>query len=326
MNNIYFEILERYALGGIVSQQEIEQLTLWIKNNPQLVRYIEEQTMSMPSTLDKEIVEKNLQEIYRKIGYKPSTLSLFYRKIKPILLIAALWIIPLVSLPTILYFFISEFRSQQVTLSVNKGEKVQMLLPDSSKVWMNADTKINYTTAYNIGDRSIELDGEAFFEVKHNAKLPFRVKSTNMNVEVLGTSFVIRDYKQDPTSYTVLKEGSLQVITNLGTTLLQPNEKIEYNRLTKQYSHQKSVDANDYTAWIDNILRFEGESFEQMIKTMERIYNVTIVIQTEKLKGYRFTGTVPNNGVESILKCIALSVPIQWEKKGEVWYVEKSQR
>jgi ferric-dicitrate binding protein FerR (iron transport regulator) len=129
----------------------------------------------------------------------------------------------------------------------------------------------------------------------------------------LGTAFGVKAYNEDVLISSILMKGKVLVTTPDGEAILMPNERIIYDK-TKHKKEQTTVtNATDFTGWIHNELRFEDESLGDIAKTIRRIYNVEVVFASEKLKSQRYTGTINNNSLESVLNIISLTSPVSFQ-------------
>lgn len=184
-----------------------------------------------------------------------------------------------------------------------KGTRSSIVLPDGSKVWLAADSRLKYPKAFAADRRDLYLEGEAFFEVTRNPQRPFVVKLEEGAVRVLGTSFDIKAYKNHQQITTSVATGKVAFIpahnTN-DTFFLTPNKKAVYNSNSRQ-TQVLETDALADKAWIDGTLLFDDVTLEEIATTLERYYGKTVRFRDERLKSYRYTGTFANNAPAEIL-------------------------
>jgi ferric-dicitrate binding protein FerR (iron transport regulator) len=207
------------------------------------------------------------------------------------------------------------------------GEKKNIQLPDGTNVTMNAGSKIRIKDKYGIGTRDIYLEGEAFFEVKHDSIHPFVVHTAAMDVKALGTSFNVKAYREDGTTETSLITGIIEVTlkqNNNSRLLLYPNQKIAWQRHkerivninTNQAPKTEGVAAMDNLtgsqeglspadikeiSWKENKLVFDDEEFGNIAKLLERWYGAKITFSDNSLLKYRFTGIFENEDLTKVL-------------------------
>lgn len=173
-------------------------------------------------------------------------------------------------------------------VSHNKSIKVvtpraghyHLQLADGTKVWLNAGSTLSYLPNYGKQNRTVEVQGEAYFEVQKNKNLPFIVKSKNQEIEVLGTEFNIQAYLDEPLTKTTLKGGSLRVRTLAGSHLLKPNEQTIFNQATMGIQ-QQSVDADAVIGWKNGIIDLHGMSLEECMRLLARWYDVDIIYENK---------------------------------------------
>lgn len=311
------EIFERY-IQNKASEEEVKLLIFWIKNNKKIIQWLEEQIMTSTDEMDQDIQMRILNQVKAKITdantqkvYAERNITIF--RLKTWLQIAAMLLIPLLTAAG-MYLYMSDRNDlQPLIVSVERGQKARVVLPDGSKVWLNSLSKLTYQNDFNIKNRKLKLDGEAYFEVAHNPQRPFIVECNDMTVEALGTSFGIEAYTEDELISSILMEGKVRVTTPNGITTLLPNERVLYNKKNNKLSKTNVRNAQEFTGWIHNTLRFENESLNEIAKNIQRQYNVEIVFDTDRLRNLRFTGTVENNSLESVLNIIALTSPISFK-------------
>jgi transmembrane sensor len=194
------------------------------------------------------------------------------------------------------------------------GQISKVFLPDGSLVWLNADSKIQYSSDYGEHHRSVSLTGEAYFEVKNDLSRPFMVKSGNVAITAAGTSFNVNTYFDNSDIEIVLDEGELTV-ENLFSSLIpgMPLKTRLFPGNIAYYSLRESVfavdninDSFDYTCWKDGILSFRNADFETIINSLERWYGVEFTWNGEPSSGWNFTGEFNNEYLESVLKSLEL--------------------
>lgn len=164
---------------------------------------------------------------------------------------------------------------QEFKLRTPKGGTYNIQLSDGSKVWLNADSEIQYPSRFAVGERRVKVHGEAYFEVKRNTAQPFIVESAGQVIHVLGTSFNIRSYSNDKQSITTLLEGSvaLSIVATGQTVNLKPNEQA---RVTKDHLQVLQTRSEDAVAWKDGLFRFEATTLYDALKQMQRWYDLDI--------------------------------------------------
>lgn len=236
-------------------------------------------------------------------------------------------------------------------VSTKNGSKSRIQLPDGTVVWLNAGSKILYNAAYNKTSREIQLTGEAFFEVVHDASRPFIIHTRVMNIKVLGTIFNVKAYPNDKVTETSLIKGSIEVSfpgRNTKNIILKPNEKITVvndgkNLNAKVNSANDFIDGNDEfspadveeeepevtvsnltyqtadsaiaeTAWaLKSELIFRSRSFKDLSKDMERWFNVTIQFADKNISEVKFTGLFSTETITEALAELQLSYHFKYK-------------
>jgi ferric-dicitrate binding protein FerR (iron transport regulator) len=203
----------------------------------------------------------------------------------------------------IVYSFINEIKDpltedQQVpviynTIETPKGGKFQIVLPDGSKVWLNAASSLRFPTVFNGSKRQVELKGEAYFEVSHDKSKIFEVNTRNQVVQVLGTHFNINAYLDEPTVNTTLLQGSVRV-SDLRTNISQLLKPGEQSQLSEQIDVINLKDTNEAVAWKEGYFQFDEADIKTVMRQIERWYDVSVIYEGD-LPNYRFGGEIERN-------------------------------
>ncbi len=211
------------------------------------------------------------------------------------------------------------------TLHVPYGKKFQLVLSDGTKVHVNAGSTLKFPERFIPGKvRRVELSGEGYFEVTRNEKDPFIVSTNGLNTEVFGTKFNVSSYPNDTFSEVVLIEGSVGVFkeddrfSKDNGLKLQPNQKANLTKESKNLS-MSTVKTDQYIAWVDGVLLFKNESFENIMKKLERFYDKKITINYQKIKTEKFTGRFDVENIEDVLTTFSSNTPFKFKvKKSEI--------
>jgi len=161
------------------------------------------------------------------------------------------------------------------TLTTPAAGQFQVMLPDGSKVWLNNASSLRYPVAFTGKDREVELKGEAYFEIAHNSRQPFKVRVDGMLVDVLGTSFNISAYADERTIKTTLLTGAVRVSKGDVGTLLKPNEQVQLNE-TGKLSVVKDVDVDAEVAWKSGLFHFERADIKTVMRVLARWYDLDV--------------------------------------------------
>ena len=207
-------------------------------------------------------------------------------------------------------------------ITIPRGGKFHLKLSDGTQVQLNAESQLKYPVQFLQGQaRRVELIyGEAFFEAasaQQNGGMPFKVSTSMQQVEVLGTKFNIKAYKDESFIATTLLEGKVAITDGINKQILKPNEQAYYDKETQTMTITQ-VNVYDVLAWIKGMFRFNNESLADLAKVLSRWYNIDIVIENEPLKAVRFNGVLSKNqNLKEILNAINKTCPILYSKEGQ---------
>ena len=190
-------------------------------------------------------------------------------------------------------------KDENLTLEFNKvtiprGGEFQLILADSTKVWLNSESELKFPVAFGPDKREIYLEGEAYFEVSKDSKRPFTVYTGNQKVTVLGTSFGITSYPKENYETTTLVEGSVNVEFSQQPDqiyTLTPGFQVRYNRELKEIIREK-VSTDEYVAWKDGKYVFKKKRLEDMLNTLSRWYDFQVFYQNHECKDILFSGEI----------------------------------
>ncbi|WP_121813052.1 FecR family protein [Mucilaginibacter kameinonensis] len=199
------------------------------------------------------------------------------------------------------------------TLATSKGEQYQVILPDGSHVWLNAASTLKYPVVFTGKERLVELTGEAYFEVAHNKAMPFRVKTSQQQVEVLGTHFNINAYTDEKTTATTLLEGSVKV-TSASTNqkmIIKPGQQ---SAVSGDAMNVEEVDIDEAVAWKNGYFLFNDENLASIMKKVSRWYNVEVEYKDASLQSLVFSGTVSKyQNVSQVIKTLELTNAVHFK-------------
>lgn len=256
----------------------------------------------------------------------------------------------------VLFWFAIKNSTAPVSQSINKlvvplGSRALFTLSDGTVVTLNAGSTINVSRDYGINNRIVQLDGEGYFNIARDTNNPFVVETPFLSVRALGTEFNIKAYSVDRTIETTLVSGSVQIepvkeINQGKITVLKPNQKITFYKEDSVFisgpgenekeapSRAESVkkirtasparlvtedvNVDPVTSWKENRWIFEQQSLAQIAVDLERKFDVQIVFNSEKLKSYRFTGTILAEPIEQVLVALSMTAPINYRIRGRV--------
>lgn len=286
----------RYAFGkwfvGGTHQQEKEEamLELWEQ---------------VPAEADGRTIQE-LNKLHDRIqtNSRPTVRQSIYRRM---VRVAAILLLPLIGAASAYLIMQHEpnvLEPAWTECFVPNGERKLITLSDGSEVWLNSGSLLVYSAKFEGSQRSVYLNGEASFRVAKDPEKPFIVKTGHMEVEALGTVFNVEAYSDSELTIATLEEGKVRVDTDMEKgepIILRPDEQVVYNNQLKTIS-KVIVDAGKVLQWKHGYLTFQGASFDYIVKTIERRFDVTINYETGKFAGRSFTMKFrPDEGLNQVL-------------------------
>ena len=318
-------------IRGTASEEEKAEVDLWLKKHPdneeallQIARIYyacrtQERIVSRDPLRAYWKVDKKLKsQSHLKESQKKDHYAIFHRIVIELLKVAAIVLILLGG-----NFLLQKddqmesFPSFQ-TLYVPAGQRAELVLPDSTKVWLNANSKLVYPTSFKEGIRQVELDGEAYFDVKHNGDNPFVVRTKSMNVTVLGTEFNVSAYSGIEEFNIALLRGSVELNSSdrSGKYRMKAGEQIFY-REGKYVSAQ--IGNMDYFKWKEGVLSFNNQPIHVITDKLRLYYDIRIEVADLPFLEERYSGKFRvKEGVEQVLKVLQLEHKFTYVKDNEL--------
>lgn len=209
----------------------------------------------------------------------------------------------------------NEAENETITLSTPRGGQYKVTLSDGTKVWLNAASSIVYPTNFTADERKVELTGEAYFEVAHNENQPFIVATKNQKIKVLGTTFNVNAYNDDSKTVTTLLTGSVQLSKNNNGLLgkLAPGQQAVLNEGSL---HIEEVDATVFSAWKDGQFRFKASSLADVLKQIERWYDVDVDYADVPSDIYIHASINRNRQLSTVLSALEKITNLKFQVKG----------
>ena len=200
------------------------------------------------------------------------------------------------------------------------GSRTKFNLPDGTTVWLNAGSRMSYSKDFGQDNRQVELSGEGYFEVKQNEELPFFVKTKNLQLQVLGTKFNFRDYAEDVEAIVSLTKGKVSLSNLMATdneTILVPNKRAVLDKESGKM-RVESVVASNAAEWVNGNLFFDEELLPDIVKKLERSYNMKIEIKNKALNSYRFYGNFARQeqNIEDVLEALSATQKLHYSIVG----------
>ncbi len=340
--NQFYSLLS-LKLSGDANREELELLQRKLEVNPQW-QFLYDQMMQAGSVYPTEnieqsyaahIVKMQLQGKLENLPFEEQTIVPYnsFKRFFFAITVAAL----IIGFSFFIYIKING--KEQVKNSLNevatkRGSKSIIKLPDGTQVWLNADSKLTFKENFGDKTREVSLNGEAFFDVFHDAEHPFIIHTGKADVKVLGTTFNIRNYALDKTIEATLIKGKIEVtLTDRPDEklIIHPSEKIiiskESNLLVANKAKIREESAVDKviltsatikdsiiveTSWMKDKMVFVNQPLGKIAEELERKFAVTIIFKNNAVKDYRYTGVFDKESLNEILHIIQLSRKINY--------------
>ncbi|MGL4518937.1 MAG: FecR family protein [Phocaeicola sp.] len=319
MNNID-EVIGKF-LRKECTEEELVRMNNWLKESDENARrffqweeaYYIGQHSYWEDKCNTNKAEKSLFDRIEREGRKRGKGRFFYRMLQ----YAALFV-GVATAATAGYSAFLKRQEASSMVTVTSGDSVrELLLGDGTKVWLNKYTTFKYSDQYNEINRSVYLDGEAYFEVEKNPKMPFVVQSKAMQVRVLGTTFNLKSEAKKPSAVATLVHGEIEVKGNNeeGLIVLSPGQKAELNGVTKRLV-VKQVDTG-IDKWNTNEFVFKQADIYMIARTLEQYYGVKLILDPEIDAKSTYSGSLKKKDtVGEMLNLITHSIPVRFKVVG----------
>lgn len=293
---MYKEVLYRY-FNGTATRDEEEQVRQYIEASENNWKsYLDERKLfdaillntpapgSMPATMPKRF---SLRTFVRESAKMAAMLLLAFG--------LSFWLLN--------GFGTGSEESAPTVIRTQYGQMANVTLPDGSKVWLNSNTRLSYTAAFNTDKREIDMDGEAYFEVAHNADKPFIVHAPNHErVRVWGTKFNIEAYSGTGCFETSLMEGSVEICAGEKSLFIAPHQKAVWTG--KELKVEQITDFDAYR-WREGLICFRNTALSEILKEFEKYYDVKIDLQNRNMANPQLTVKFRlSDGVEYALRVL----------------------
>jgi len=330
------KLFQKY-LNNQCTPQEAEQVLEWISGNKgwSFTEDHFQKEISAFSSSDELKPDHEIRSalIYQRIllktglasdGKRSATRTRQLYRVKQV----AAMVIPLIigSLFTWVIFLKPSKELSWQELQIPKGEKMQMMFQEGTRAWLNSDSRLKYPLDFKSDTREVELEGEAYFNVKSDPDRPFIVKMKNLTIKVKGTSFNVKSYSGDSTITTTLDNGKITLIADSSgikrDIILLPGQEAIYSRNNNSVKVLKSEIGQNST-WKNNKLSFRNTPLNEMILTLERWYNVKFVIDDPSIKIYTYTIQFENEKLQVVLDDLEKITPVKCSLINGIVYMTK---
>ena len=301
------DLLLKY-IKGEASAEEKKQVVRWIDENPQNMR----RYLSMRKLYDITLWSE---------GEKNGGKQQFHLRHIAIVLLKYVAVLIVAFLGAVFYLLQKDNVIEMQTVFVPSGQRAEVVLADGTKVWLNSLSTLRFPERFSNGMRNVELDGEGYFEVAHNEKAPFVVKTYQYDVKVLGTEFNLKAYREKQFFEAALVKGSVAIedADKKELVRIKTNECVVYTNGSLQV--HPMVDW-DYFCWREGLFCFTNETIGNLIQKLELCYDVKIRIEKTDLENYSYSGKFRiKDGIEHVLKVLQLNHQFDYtfdEEKNEM--------
>ena len=312
-------------LEGEINDFELEQLKTWLEKDQSNRRIFDEeneiwQESGLKLINDNFQADKGWNDLSKELGidknHKRPVLVL--RKHSYSLLIAAASLAIIIAIGSLTMLNLSKKRLSIPKSLTNRvqtfeGEKAHVMLPDSTQIVLNSGSVVEYSNDFNIGERNINLSGEAYFSIHKNREKPFRVILEKMSITATGTKFNVLSYKNENRIETTLEEGSINInIPGNEPIIVKPGQQLIYFTNTNK-TVVKDVATETYTAWTENKLRLKDTPLEEAFRRIARRYNVVFEIRSPELLELKYTATFIDESIDDVMHMLKTVSPINYK-------------
>ena len=202
----------------------------------------------------------------------------------------------------------------EIRLLTARGSKGEFQLPDGTKVWLNASSRLTYPETFDRRERRVTLEGEAYFKVEHNTRRPFVVEFEGGEIRVLGTAFNVKAYRGDDIVAVTLDEGRVVLDGRSGSFELTPSEQLLYDRRSGEGRIVRVGDAMRYSIWKDDVISFRDTPLAEVLETLSRWYDVRFETDGQPDRPISYTFATDNTLLDNVLREMELISPVRFER------------
>lgn len=321
---LYYKTLAEKFLGHHASQEEVDELFEWMKDNEQLSQLLREEIEAAP---DHELSDSRKRHIYTTIvndnsngngttqptpnATQPTT---WRQRFTPMRLLAAACAVVAVCSVSLLAW--QNLRSQPVyqplMATTEAANRSQLTLPDGTQVYLNAQSQLSYQFDTKGRQRLVNLDGEGYFEVAPDKAHPFKILTNGMEVLCLGTKFDIKNYEDDSSAKVILRQGKVKVTSGTQEIVMQPGTCVTYNKATGRLS-QQMVQKDCATDWMRGYAYYKNECLEDIANELSRNYGKRIVLSSPAMGRETFSGYLGHSSLDDVLRALSVAAGIRYE-------------
>lgn len=328
--NIPWEAISA-KLKNDADEEQISQIQEWLDLSPEHPLILAEIMNTWSVTRNKaEFYQPDLslnwQKLMKRIDYRPKQKliqTIYFR------LAAAAAILVLVFLAGMGLndgYLKQSTAGSYTKIIAPEGNKTQIVLPDSTHVWLNSGSELHYPSDYSAQNRSIRMKGECFFDVVKDPAHPFIVSGSKFKVKVYGTRFNVNEDKARQTADVTLVSGKVQVFSLQDKLISDLNPGQQLVLSDGKYHLRKAENLEALTAWLNNMLIFDNQPFEEVIHYLEKWYGVKIQLDHDLYYSHNYTFKVKTESLREVMELISVLTPIQYTIEGEQVTIQYKKR
>lgn len=301
--------LIRYIEGNS-TQEEKEAIARWLDNDTKN----RDEFMALRKSYDLTLINlrENINSAKTEKDGKKRRLMREFAKIAAIFMLSF----------GLFYFFDKAQKQKEEkivmhTLHVPAGQRAELTLADGTNVWLNAKTTLTFPNRFSGTNREVELDGEAYFTVKHDPENLFIVNTEKYAIKVLGTEFNVSSYRSNQMFETSLLKGSVEIssLQSEETMRLSPDH-MAYLKDGKL--HQRYINDYEHFLWRKGLICFVNERMETIVSKLQLYYDIKIIVKNKNISDLRYTGKFwTKDGIEHVIKVLKIHANFDYEKDNE---------
>jgi len=322
------EKLDRLYSNRYLGAEEIGSLENWLtqtKSDPQTEAWLSG-NWELSGNVEVDISFDEIRSRIKLYGHQ-SKIRRIRQLSGMVQKVAAILLLPLLILSV--WLIMSRHHSSSVMmLATAKGEHTHVFLPDSSEVWLNVDSKLEYSTDYSATNRSLKLKGEAFFKVAKGKKYPFTVDAKGFQVKAVGTEFTVSAYVDEPRASAFLKEGIVELSyfpegRKEQKLRMKPGEEATI-RLAEKSVNISPAGSENIIRWTNGELYFENEPFDQVFRKMERWYDVKIHYNLKEFNNETLTVNFKKGEpISRVFQIVDEAIGVKIEQNGREYVINR---
>ena len=320
METINEEILLQY-IDGMLTANEAAAVEEWLSASPENEKLLEQlyftrEVVSRVRVMQSVDPEQSLRRFKTQVHKLDKKIRL-RRMVWLVQRVAAVLFVPILVLSAYLWMQGGKKEVRMLEVRTNPGVVSMFNLPDGSRVWLNSASSLKYPSDFVADSREVELEGQGYFEVTHDASQPFIVHAgQEYEVEVLGTTFNVAAYADDDLIETTLVEGSVSVhVQSIGgqelSRRIKPNEKATFTKTTRKLDVE-AVNTDHETAWKNGEILFRNHPMSQVLKVLSRHYHVKFMVKDSVVLNSIITAKFKNEQLPQVMEYLRLASGIKY--------------